>query len=211
MTTRVMKRATCPECGREMTKAGLVTHMKWHRAAELPDIACPHCPRTFKFAGGHAAHVLSHDNELRAIVRFWPRVDKNGPVPEIRPELGPCWLWTGPLSHHGYGVMHVPPATSTPAYRYAYEVSVGPVPKGLELDHLCRVQACVNPSHLEPVTHQENMRRSHRYNRVECELCGARPLASTLARHMERQHPAYDKTQETEALVWVSEVREGGD
>jgi hypothetical protein len=40
-----------------------------------------------------------------------------------------------------------------------YEAQYGPVPSGMELDHLCRVKACVNPDHLEPVTHAENMRR----------------------------------------------------
>lgn len=45
-------------------------------------------------------------------------------------------------------------------HRLVYEMLVGPVPAGLELDHLCRNRACCNPSHLEPVTHQENTRRS---------------------------------------------------
>lgn len=44
-------------------------------------------------------------------------------------------------------------------HRYSYERAEGPVPAGLELDHLCRVRSCVNPEHLEPVTHRENMRR----------------------------------------------------
>lgn len=45
------------------------------------------------------------------------------------------------------------------AHRVAYEEIMGPVPEGLELDHLCRTRSCVNPSHLEPVTHRENMNR----------------------------------------------------
>lgn len=47
-----------------------------------------------------------------------------------------------------------------PAYRFAYEFLVGPIPDGLELDHLCRVRLCVNPAHLEPVTHAENNKRA---------------------------------------------------
>jgi hypothetical protein len=52
----------------------------------------------------------------------------------------------------------------------AYEMLVGPVPDGLELDHLCRVPACVNPDHLEPVTHIENVRRGRSYwaERTHC-------------------------------------------
>lgn len=58
----------------------------------------------------------------------------------------------------GYGrVQH--DGVPTPAYRVVYELAVGPIPAGLVLDHLCRVIACVNPAHLEPVTHAENVRR----------------------------------------------------
>lgn len=46
------------------------------------------------------------------------------------------------------------------AHRVAYEQARGPIPEGLELDHLCRNRACVNPDHLEPVTHRENLLRA---------------------------------------------------
>lgn len=49
------------------------------------------------------------------------------------------------------------------AHRVVYESLVGPIPAGLELDHTCRVRRCVNPDHLEPVTHAENQRRSRRH------------------------------------------------
>ena len=59
------------------------------------------------------------------------------------------------------------------AHVVAYELFVGPVPDGRELDHLCRVPACVRPTHLEPVTHAENLRRGlHRWARDEAEEQG---------------------------------------
>ena len=54
------------------------------------------------------------------------------------------------------------------AHRWAFENAYGPVPVGLEIDHLCRNQACVRPDHLEAVTHLENMRRSEPTHRTHC-------------------------------------------
>ena len=67
-----------------------------------------------------------------------------------------CWLWRGAVNPSGYGVF-----LSVPAYRLAYEWMVGPIPAGMELDHLCREKLCVNPHHLEPVTRLDNMRRRY--------------------------------------------------
>lgn len=93
--------------------------------------------------------------------RFWSKVNKAGSVPEKRSELGPCWLWTGYL-HRGYGQFHADQTTYR-AHRFAYEEIVGPIPDGLEIDHLCRVRSCCNPSHLEPVTHRVNVLRSESF------------------------------------------------
>ncbi len=72
----------------------------------------------------------------------------------------PCHIWQGALSSDGYGRVWVPEAGRAMAtHVIAYERKHGPIPDGLEPDHLCRVRACGNPDHLEPVTHAENMRR----------------------------------------------------
>lgn len=88
--------------------------------------------------------------------RFWAKVDKDGPIPEYAPHLGPCWVWKASTTA-GYG--HFFDKGQRAAHGWSYEHANGPVPEGLQLDHLCRVRACVRPSHLEPVTHAENLRR----------------------------------------------------
>jgi hypothetical protein len=78
----------------------------------------------------------------------------------IAPEINTgCWLWCDSGHLGGYGRMMVGGKRQL-AHRLVYTLIRGPIPEGLELDHLCRQTACVNPDHLEPVTHQENMRRS---------------------------------------------------
>lgn len=69
------------------------------------------------------------------------------------PEHG-CWIWMGHLKPNGYGMFD-----KKNAHRVSYEFEIGQIPKGLDLDHLCRVRGCVNPNHLEPVTRSENLRR----------------------------------------------------
>jgi hypothetical protein len=72
--------------------------------------------------------------------------------------MSKCWTWTGAINSSGYG--HAWSAGKMVAvHRVAYETLVGPIPAGLDIDHLCRNRACYNPTHLEPVTRQENARR----------------------------------------------------
>jgi len=76
-----------------------------------------------------------------------------------------CWLWMGyinPKPGKGYGTFY-DGKKAVRAHRWAYENFVGPIPEGLQLDHLCRVRHCVNPSHLEPVTARENIRRGENH------------------------------------------------
>lgn len=126
------RRGTCQDCGSR-------TSRKWNTR-------CNACER--------ARRRLERSSDAW----FWNQVDRNGPTSEYRPELGPCWLWLGSLKR-GYGVDQSVLRGSAYAHRRAYELVVGSIPDGLELDHLCRVTNCVNPTHLEPVTSAENKRR----------------------------------------------------
>ncbi|MEV0115551.1 HNH endonuclease signature motif containing protein [Streptomyces sp. NPDC050844] len=71
---------------------------------------------------------------------------------------GGCWHWTGHIKPNGYGQVTVG-GRKFNAHRFAYEALRGPIPDGLVIDHLCRNRRCVNPDHLEPVTHQTNALR----------------------------------------------------
>lgn len=88
-------------------------------------------------------------NELE---RFLAKIDMHGP--EIRPGLGPCWLWTA-FKHKGYGRFRIGERAHR-AHRLAYEHFIGPIPEGLELLHACDVESCVNPAHLSPGTAKDN-------------------------------------------------------
>jgi hypothetical protein len=102
--------------------------------------------------------------------KFWSKVNKDGPIPDHKPELGPCWVWTGSILPQGYGVFrfHTEIYTSRQllTHRMAYELLKGPIPDEKSLDHLCRNRPCCNPSHLEPVTTGENVRRGRSFTGV---------------------------------------------
>lgn len=101
-------------------------------------------------------YLLGHSSAKSQEVKeekFWLKVS-------FRPDG--CWEWTGHRDDKGYGTTWEVGAAafrSTKAHRMAYRLIFSNIPDGLELDHLCRHRECVNPWHLEPISHLGNMRR----------------------------------------------------
>lgn len=99
------------------------------------------------------------DERVVALLRdraesFWARVAVGGP--------DECWDWLRAKTDRGYGRVTFSAhgfGATFPTHRVAYMIAKGPIPDGLEIDHLCRTVTCCNPDHLEPVTREENMRR----------------------------------------------------
>lgn len=89
-----------------------------------------------------------------------------------------CWLFAGigSFGSVGHGKIYLHGGKSQQAHEAMYQTVVGPVPKGKELDHLCENPPCINPDHLEPVTHHENTLRYYR-RRTHCKLANFKNMA----------------------------------
>lgn len=117
------------------------------------------CSMHIKRMRAHGSYDPPHGARNVTITeRIDLQVNKDGPLPEARPELGPCWLWTGSLNNKGYPLVTYQ-GKQRYAHRVMYVLHVGPIPDGLELDHLCQRPACIRPTHLEAVTHAINVQR----------------------------------------------------
>ena len=105
--------------------------------------------------------------------RFFDKVDG----------AGDCWVWLGAVNDRGYGEFSIR-SRRVKAHRWAYEYLRSEIPDGLELDHLCRNRACVNPWHLEPVDHRENVVRAYgaRPPRTACSNGHALTAENTIVR-----------------------------
>jgi hypothetical protein len=93
--------------------------------------------------------------------RFWAKVNKDGPIPEHCPELGPCWVWTRAKDARGYGKIGIPRGlvgkyTTATTHRLSYEWEFDPIPDGLIILHRCDNPPCCRPSHLRLGTQSDN-------------------------------------------------------
>jgi hypothetical protein len=110
-------------------------------------------------------HELANPKQLVTNTGPRRRLKKASPITErimelvsCEPNTG-CWIWIGSVAKSGYARMGTKHSRPELAHRVSYEAFVGPIPEGYELDHKCRLRCCVNPQHLEPVLHLENVRR----------------------------------------------------
>lgn len=100
-----------------------------------------------------------------AKIRIFGKVTVGHEPTQFAPNLGGCWEYPN-LNSYGYGLSSIN-GSPVLVHRMFYEHFVGPIPTGLQIDHLCRNRKCCNPAHLEPVTIQENARRG-RDSRTHC-------------------------------------------
>lgn len=122
---------------------------------EVTPIAPVTSRRNRTVRGEHVRYLRGHQTRGHPVII--PRVEY---VEEDRGYSTPCWIWQLSKSEPGYGNAYNPKTRKkTKAHRMMYERVKGPIPEGLEIDHLCRVPSCVNPDHLEAVTHYENVMR----------------------------------------------------
>lgn len=124
------------------------------------------------------------ERRLTPAIRFWAKVNQDGPVPSHAPELGQCWVWTGATTEFGYGKLRSEKIWYA-AHRRSFEMAHGVVPQGMLVCHRCDTPACVRPDHLFLGTAQQNTRDMHAKGRAA--LAGAKGEANSHAKLLDEQ------------------------
>ena len=165
------RRGLCKCCVKRRLRAGLDLPPKLPQVARSPrlcsidgcterHVARGLCPPHWKAWRRSTAEAEMRNPDSSLQRRFWAKVEVGHPAG--------CWWWTGAKNKKGYAQATVGQHTSG-AHRWAWKFLVGEIGvdpetgEPLELDHLCKNRLCVNPDHLEPITHHLNVWRSSRY------------------------------------------------
>lgn len=165
----IKKHGVCRTCYEKLRRQGVVGH--------IPRCSVADCEKLVQARGLCSMHYWRTRNrgELGDAERFRrPPIERFNERYTAEPDG--CWTWTGTVTPGGYGLFGAS-GKNKYAHRFAYEHHVGPIPEGLEIDHLCGNPSCVNPDHLEPVTPRENTLRSRGVSaklaqRTVCDKCG---------------------------------------
>lgn len=166
---------TCADCGADITglhgnakrcmecrfKVAPPSKRMCSNGCEKPAVAHGLCARC------NVADVRRYGprERLTPEERFWPKVDKAGPLPVKHPELGPCWIWLGKTTQQGYGLFSVD-GDWVRASHFSWELVEDPLAEGVRLKFLCEVKACVRPDHMSPALPLDHPLRNERRDLV---------------------------------------------
>jgi hypothetical protein len=153
---RHIARGLCGKHYQNARKNGLPAIIIRGRLCEQPGCANKHVGNGL--CGAHYQRLRNFGRLHRVLMTGEPVFDRI--MTKVETLENGCWIFTGALTEKGYGRIRGVNKKMVVAHRAMYEELRGPIPDGEELDHICWVRACVNPDHMEPVTHAENIRRS---------------------------------------------------